>query len=130
MAGVTAPVTDVDAMATRADHAAAVLLWNDPTDDLPAAAVPVQVTIHGIPVGVTRVLLQHDRIDATHSNAFTLWQSMGSPQQPTPEQLAQLQAAGQLQSLTSPVWLDVRNGQLTLPVTLPSESVSLLRLTW
>jgi len=130
MAPTIAPNTDIDAMATRSDHAAAVLLWNDPTDDLPAPSVPVQVTIHGIPAGVTRVLLQHDRVDATHSNAFTLWQTMGSPQQPTPEQLARLQAAGQLQSLTSPVWVDVKDGKVALSVDMPSQAVSLLHLSW
>ena len=31
---------------------------------------------------------------------------MGSPQQPTPEQYAQLERAGQLQTLESPRWID------------------------
>jgi xylan 1,4-beta-xylosidase len=130
MAPVTTPATDIDALATRTDRSAAILLWNDPTDDLPASAATVLVTIHGLPAGVRRVLVQHHRIDATHSNAFTAWQAMGSPQHPPPAQLAQLQAAGQLQSLTSPVWLDVKDGQLALPVDLPSQAVSLLRLSW
>ena len=39
---------------------------------------------------------------------------MGSPQEPTPEQYAQLKAAGQLQLLTSPEWLDVSGGSVTI----------------
>ena len=55
-----------------------------------------------IPPTVRRVLLQHYRIDDHYSNAYTAWKEMGSPQEPTPEQYARLQAAGQLQLLDSP----------------------------
>jgi len=55
---------------------------------------------------------------------------MGSPQSPTPEQYAQLKAAGQLQLLTSPTWLDVDNGRVIVETTLPRQAVSLLRLKW
>ena len=121
---------DVDAFATKADHEAAVMVWNYHDDDLPAPAADVQITISGIPAGVKRVLLEHYRIDETHSNAYTAWKNMGSPQSPTPEQYAQLKAAGQLQLLTSPVWLDVDNGRVTIETTLPRQAVSLLRLKW
>ena len=77
-----------------------------------------------------KVLLEHYRIDETHSNAYTAWKNMGSPQSPTPEQYAQLKAAGQLQLLTSPVWLDVDKGRATVETTLPRQAVSLLRLKW
>ncbi|AEU36345.1 GH39 family glycosyl hydrolase [Granulicella mallensis] len=121
---------DIDALATHADRSAAILLWNYQDDDLPAADAPTSVTVHGIPADVHRVLLQHDRIDATHSNAYTTWKAMGSPQQPTPAQYAQLKAAGQLQSLTSPEWLDVTSGSVMIPLTLPRQALSLLRLSW
>ena len=121
---------DVDAFATHASKEAAVLVWNyhDVNEDAPAT--PTTVTIRGIPGGVQRVLLKHYRIDQTHSNAYTVWQRMGSPQHPTPQQYAELQAAGQLQLLTSPVWLDVKDGQVIVSTTLPRESISLLHLTW
>ena len=127
--------SDIDALATRSSREAAVLLWNYQDDDLPAPAAGVQgdnvqVRIDGLPRGLQRVLLEHDRIDRTHSNAYTEWQAMGSPQQPTPSQLAQLHSAGQLQMLTSPVWLDVVDGAVTIPVTLPRQATSLLRLNW
>ena len=121
---------DVDALATRADHEAAVMVWNYHDDDLPAPPVDVQITVSGVPLGVTKVLIEHYRIDETHSNAYTAWKSMGSPQSPTPEQYAQLKAAGQLQLLSSPVWLDVDNGKLTIETSLPRQAVSLLRLKW
>jgi xylan 1,4-beta-xylosidase len=121
---------DVDAFATHTAKEAAVLVWNYHDVNQPAPATPTTVTVRGIPVGVQRVLLEHYRIDQTHSNAYTLWQQMGSPQHPTSQQYAELQAAGQLQLLTSPVWLDVVDGQLNISTELPRESISLLHLTW
>lgn len=122
---------DVDAFATKADREAAVMLWNYHDDDLPAPDAQVTVTIAGIPSGIHKVVLEHYRIDETHSNAFTAWKAMGSPQSPTPEQYAQLKAAGQLQTLTSPEWLDVpANGTLTIHSDLPRQATSLLHLKW
>jgi xylan 1,4-beta-xylosidase len=121
---------DVDALATRADHEAAVMLWNYHDDDLPATAANVEVTIAGIPAEVKRVLLEHYRIDDTHSNSYTVWKAMGSPQSPTSEQYAHLKQAGQLELLNSPVWLDVHDGKVSIATDLPRQATSLMRLKW
>jgi xylan 1,4-beta-xylosidase len=121
---------DVDAFATRSAREVAVLVWNYHDVNQPAPAAPADVTIHAIPPGVERVLLEHYRIDDTHSNAYALWQKMGSPQSPTAQQYADLKAAGQLQLLTSPVWLDVKNGEVKITTELPRQGISLLRLKW
>ena len=121
---------DVDAFATKAEHEAAVMLWNYHDDDVAAPDADVEVTITDIPVGVKKVLLEHYRIDDTHSNAYTVWKAMGSPQSPTPEQYAQLKAAGQLELLTSPEWLDVSNGKVTIGTSLPRQATSLMHLKW
>ena len=121
---------DVDAFATRADREAAVMVWNYHDVDSPAEASPTSITIGGFPPAVHRVLLQHYRVDATHSNAYTVWLAMGSPQHPNSKQYADLQAAGQLQLLTSPEWLDVTNGQVKIATDLPRQGISLLHLQW
>lgn len=121
---------DVDAFATHSAKEAAVLVWNYHDVNQPADPSPTTVTISGIPAGVHRVLLQHFRIDDTHSNAYTVWQHMGSPQHPSSQQYAELQAAGQLQLLTSPRWLVVTNGQVEISTEMPHEGISLLHLTW
>lgn len=121
---------DVDAFATKAAHETAVMLWNYHDDDVPAADASVEVTVAGVPVGVKKILLEHYRIDNTHSNSYTVWQAMGSPQSPTPEQYAKLKAAGQLELLTSPEWLDVTNGKVTVTTSLPRQATSLMRLKW
>jgi xylan 1,4-beta-xylosidase len=121
---------DIDALATSATGEAAVLLWNYHDDDVAAPGAAIAVSMKGIPPSVHRVLLQHYRIDDHHSNAYTVWKGLGSPQNPTQEQYAMLQAAGQLQLLDSPMWITPENGEIKLDVQLPRMGLSLLRVTW
>jgi len=121
---------EIDAFATKWAREAAVMLWNYHDDDVPTRGAQTTVKVTGIPVGVKRVRLEHFRIDDTHSNAFTVWKAMGSPQSPTKEQYAQLQEAGQLQLLTSPEWVDVKDGAVSVTTDLPRQATSLLHLEW
>ena len=121
---------DIDGLATRSAHDVAVLVWNYHDDDLPAEVAPVHLSVSGLPAAAGRVLIQHYRVDDDHSNAYTAWQRMGSPAEPSPEQYAQLEAAGQLQLLNSPAWLQARNGQLAVDFQLPRHAVSLVRISW
>jgi len=122
--------SDVDPLATRDAHSAAVLLWNYQDVPLSGSSKSTVVSIKGLPAGVSRVLLQHFRIDESHSNAYTEWKTMGSPQHPDPEQYSRLQAAGGLQALASPEWVEVQGGEVKVTTDLPPESVSLFRITW
>jgi xylan 1,4-beta-xylosidase len=121
---------DVDAFATYGDREAAVLVWN--YHDVEGAAEPVatMVTVTGIPAGLHRVLLEHYRIDDAHSNAYTAWLAMGSPQHPTTSQYADLKVAGQLQLLDSPQWADITNGRMSIKTSIPRQGISLMRISW
>jgi len=121
---------EIDALATRAHGLAAVMLWNYQGDAVAGPGTQVHVSIRGIPPAVHRALLLQYRIDENHSNAFTAWKQMGSPQHPDAEQHARLQAAGRLQQEGSPVWVTVKQGRLQMPLDLPRESVALLRVSW
>jgi xylan 1,4-beta-xylosidase len=122
--------SDVDAFATKGANEAAVLVWNYHDVDGAAPAAPVALTIGGVPAGVHRVLLQHYRLDDTHSNSYTAWKAMGSPQHPTTKQYAELQSAGQLELLTSPEWMEVIGGKIIVRTEMPRQGISLLRLKW
>jgi xylan 1,4-beta-xylosidase len=61
------------------------MLRNYHDNDLPAEGAAVQVAIAGIPIEVKKVWLKHYRIDDTHSNSYSVWNTMGSPQTPTAE---------------------------------------------
>ncbi len=121
---------DVDGIATLWDHGMSVLAWNYHDDDLPGADVPVHMNWTALPAAASRVLVRHYRIDETYSNAYTVWKQMGSPQQPTPEQTARLEAAGQLELLESPRWISVSGGRAGIEFALPRHGVSLLEVTW
>lgn len=121
---------DIDALATKSSTEAAVMLWNYHDVDVPGPDAPTTLTLSGVPTTVNRVLVTHYRIDNEHSNAYTVWKAMGSPQHPTTEQYAQLQAEDGLQLLTSPVWMDVHGGAVTLTTTMPRQSISLFTVTW
>jgi xylan 1,4-beta-xylosidase len=121
---------DVDALATRSDGKLDVMVWNYQDEDVSGPAAPVELKVAGLPANAKRVLLRHYRIDANHSNAYTVWQQMGSPQNPSPEQYSKLEKAGQLQMLGSPRWIDESNGSATLRFPLPLQSVSLVELSW
>ena len=121
---------NVDALATHDGRRAAVMVWNYHDAAESAPATPVALAIKGIPADIRRVLVQHYRIDDSHSNAYTKWIEMGSPQQPTPEQYAKLKAEGGLQLLDSPMWVDASGGVVQVATLMPRQSVSLLVLSW
>ena len=121
---------DIDALAARAEREVSVMTWNYHDNDAPATDSPVRLTISGMPAAAQRVLVKHYRIDRDHSNAYTVWKEMGSPQNPTPEQYARLEAAGQLQLLTSPEWIGGKDGKVELSFALPRQAVSLIQMSW
>jgi xylan 1,4-beta-xylosidase len=121
---------DVDVMAARSEHNITALVWNYHDDDVPSPDVPLHLSLNGIPAKAERVLMRHYRIDRDHSNAFTVWKEMGSPQSPMPEQFAKLKAAGQLQLLDSPQWIKTKQGLANLEFPLPAQGISLIELSW
>jgi xylan 1,4-beta-xylosidase len=121
---------DVSAIATRKDREVDVLVWNYHDDDTPASAAPIDLVISGLPRDLHRSMLEHFRIDSTHSNAYAAWRQMGSPSSPSPEQQQALESAGQLQLLDSPAWIAVDGGNIHLHFELPRQALTLLRVSW
>jgi xylan 1,4-beta-xylosidase len=120
---------DVDALATRAPGEISVLLWNYQDEDEAAPPSPTTVSITGLSRETERVSVKQYRIDMNHSNAYTVWKAMGSPQQPTGEQYAQLLSQAGLQLIGSPSWCDVHNGTLQLQTEMPHQAVSLFEVS-
>ena len=121
---------DIDALAARSDQDISVMIWNYCDDDTSGPAQDVALKISGLPTSAKRVLMRHYRIDQDHSNSYTVWKEMGSPQSPTPEQYKKLEAAGQLQLLESPRWVDNQAGSHDVKFSLPLQGISLIQLSW
>jgi xylan 1,4-beta-xylosidase len=126
--GVKAPV--VDAVATRSDHRISVLVWQYQDEDVSGPAAAVSLHVSGLPGNLKQVQLKSYRIDDAHSNSYTAWKQLGSPQSPTPDQYKQLVQAGQLQSMAAPSRASVENGTATVSFSLPLQALSLVQLSW
>lgn len=121
---------DVSALAARDGDAITILLWHYHDDDIPGPAADVTLDIRGLPATAVTVLLHHYRVDRHYGNAFEAWKRMGSPQDPTPDQYAELERSSRLALFDSPVWLRTMAGMVRLEVPLPRQAVSLIRIEW
>lgn len=99
------------------------MVWNYQDAD-------VDLRIDGVPVSAKRLLVRHYRIDQDHSNAYTVWKQLGSPEHPGSDEYEKLEAAGQLQMLTSPRWIDAKSGSADVTFSLPLLGLSLVQLSW
>jgi len=118
---------DVSVLATRAGSRINVLVLHYHDDDVPGPAAAVTLALDGLAPSTGELRLTHYSVDHDHSNAFTAWLAMGSPAKPTPEQYAQLEAAGKLGTVSeTPGSVAVDHGQATFSFTLPRQGVALL----
>ncbi len=121
-----AALASYDAAAKRL----AVLLWHYHDDDIAGPDAEVALTLSGLPGDVSTARASRHLIDRTHSNAYTVWQEMGSPAAPTPEQYATLEAAGRLATAAAPALVSTGASTATLGLTIPRQAVTLLLLEW
>ena len=122
------PKTDIGTLATKHKNSASIMLWNYHDVDKKGEFSKVSIDITGIKS--TSAKLIHYRIDDEHSNSYELWKKMGSPQNPTPAQIATLEKAGQLAMVNPPKKVSISNGVLKLETDLPRQAVDLFQLTW
>ncbi len=123
----TAP--DVSAMASLDGDTLSVLLWHYHDVDIPGPDADIMLVIDGLPSHLSTARLEEFRIDADHSNAYTAWQRLGSPQTPTTEQYELLEKASHLASMAEPTTIPVEAGHTQVSITLPRQGVSLIQIT-
>ena len=117
---------DVGVMASRSgDGKVSAFLWHYHDDDLPGPDAEVRVHIANLPGEPTslRVL----RVDKEHADAYAAWQTMGSPAEPTDEQVRQLREAAMLTEEAIEVE-SFADGRATVRVVVPRHGVCLLEL--
>ena len=123
--GVEGP-PDVAAIASRDGDTLRVMAWHYHDDDVPGPDAAVMIAIRGWTPGARPPM--HYRIDEHHSNAFAAWKRMGSPQEPTADQRAELERRCGLETAEPPD-IRVEAGVLVASFLLPRAGVSLLEWT-
>jgi len=121
---------EVDALASRTDDGSvAVLVWRHIDDQYQASEqqTPVTLTVRNLQADYYH--LRQLRIDADHSNSHTVWKSLGSPQDPSDEELTKITKRQGLEELEPVREIHAEAGVITLEVSLPLPSASLLILT-
>jgi xylan 1,4-beta-xylosidase len=121
--------TDIGALAAKDKSGSTVMIWNYHDEDQNLNETSsIEVSMTAIPAN--KVNVTEYRIDQEHSNAYTVWKKMGSPQNPTAAQIKELESAGQLHTIGKSKMLKVKSGQLNISVSLPRQGVSLLEVIW
>jgi xylan 1,4-beta-xylosidase len=96
---------------------------------VPAPAAAVDLELANLPGSGDATMTEY-RIDSDHSDAYTVWKQMGSPEKPSDDQYAQLKKAGQLAVIGDGETVKIDSGKADVKVTMPRESVELLVLKW
>ncbi len=117
---------DVSSFVSLDKNKLCVMVWHYHDDDVPGPVANVELTVDGLPPNFSQAQLRHFRIDQEHSNAYALWKRMGKPQNPTTQQYAELEKAGQLALLSPPQKIRAKQGSVFLRFKLPRQAVSLL----
>jgi xylan 1,4-beta-xylosidase len=117
---------EVGVLAAQDGRTNYVLVWHYHDEDVAGPDAAVTVSLTGLDAGA-RLKIRHYRVDHDHGNAFTAWQHLGSPAQPTPAQVQSLQAAAALGEIPTPAAVTADSGgNARLTFALPRQAVSLL----
>ncbi len=119
---------DVDALATLSDDRVQILVWHYHDDIVDAE--PAEVTLEvSLPAAFEQhAAVTHIRVDETHGDAFTVWETQGSPEVPSASQLAQLREAMEPVVLNDEQLLEGADGKVRVSFELPRFGISLLSL--
>jgi xylan 1,4-beta-xylosidase len=87
----------------------------------------VRLSLSGLPAGGSAAKVSEHAIDEVSGNAYSRWLAMGSPQAPTADQIAQLQAAAKMRPVARTLTRSSA-GKAQLDITLPRQSVKLIEI--
>jgi len=84
-----------------------VLIWNYHDNNVNLTSATISLKLDNLPPAIAhprtqKIKVSHYRLDNDHGNTYTTWLAMGSPHNPTDEQLATLKQASNLALLEPP----------------------------
>ena len=118
----------VDALSTIDSDTMYVMLWNYHDDENKKTVAWIKLNLEnldGKQATVTSYL-----VDENHSNAYTIWKNMGSPQQPSKQQITDLENIGHLMKNVPGQKFEISNGNLDYHFKLAGQGVTLLKVSW
>jgi xylan 1,4-beta-xylosidase len=117
---------DVSAIASADKNKVTVLISHYHDDDVDGPNVDVKVTVSGLPFSSPKASLTRYLIDRDHSDAFTVWQKMGSPAEPTVAEYAELEKAGHLARVGDQESVSIADAKCEVDLKLARQGVMLL----
>jgi len=123
------PHPQVDALASRsANGDVQVLVWNQVCDQYATGERTISVDIEGLEGWASARVIEY-RIDEHHSNAHTVWKTLGRPDWPSDDEVATIRAREGLETAQPDRCEAVQNGCVHLELTLPVHGVSMYILS-
>jgi xylan 1,4-beta-xylosidase len=119
---------DVSAFAGFTGDRLYIMAWHYHDDDIPGPAARIRFRLANLPVASGSVRMDTYLVDHDHSNAYTAWLEMGSPQDPTPEQYLELEDRSLLEKVTENRKVTISNGTSEIELVLDRQGVTLLVL--
>lgn len=119
---------DIGVLASKVQRSLAVMIWSYHDEDFQEGNEPVEVYLSNLPA--IDITISEYRIDARHSNSYEAWKKMGSPQNPTQTQIAELEKAGDLERISKTDKFKISRGEIRFSISLPRQAVSLLKIEW
>jgi len=120
---------EINGLATVSRNSAYLMCWNyHDKNDITANATKVNLNIQGI--DAVKIRITEYLIDQAHSNSFTAWKKMNSPQNPTAREYHALELAGHLYQSGKVQSMKIHTRQLRLAVNLQPQAITLFKITW
>ncbi|MFO7934582.1 MAG: hypothetical protein R6U78_10930 [Bacteroidales bacterium] len=120
---------DVSAYAGMDDGKISIMAWYYHDDDLPGPPADLSIDLMNLPADKGKASLDVYLVDSEHSNAYTEWQELGSPQDPDSAQYRQLEKSSGLEKVVDQKVLRIRDSRTTIDLALERQGVALLVLS-
>jgi xylan 1,4-beta-xylosidase len=118
----------VGALATLGTKELYIMLWNYHDDDSKKSIALINLALQNIPA--SKATISSYLVDETHSNSYTVWKELGSPQEVSAVQFSQLEKAGKLQTIETGKPVRIAKGAINYQLSLAGQGVVLLKFTW
>ena len=112
--------------AAQNEEVISIVIYNSRDKIMSSGSENMDLTVENIPF--SEGIVSHYRIDETHGNPFSVWEKMGAPDIPDPEQLKKIRNNQELTLLEDIKNIRISNHRLNFEFELPLPGVSLIKI--